>query len=1516
MDFARGEQCDDGNQRPGDGCSATCRLEVCGNRFTDPGEACDDGNLVSGDRCSADCLSTEYCGNGYLDPVRGEEQCDDGLACSDGAPCACPVGAEKRCLDLVACSHLASKVCSPHSKDGCSSQCQLELARWTELPNSPLDRLWPAMAYDELRRRTVIFGGERFAPLADTWEYDGDTWVETSPAASPPARREARMVYDSARRRMVLFGGSSAGYLGDTWEFDGYRWTRVTPASSPAARSGYMMSYDPVRQRTVLFGGRNGSGALGDTWEFDGATWTQVASTGPAARWWGAMAYDAARGRTVLHGGQPMTGLFGDTWAWTGSSWVRLNDGTSGSPSARSRQALAYSSARGAVVLFGGYTNYEQADTWVLGASTWSQLTTGAAPANRSMHQMVFDSGRGALVLQGGLAPGGTRLGDTWELPDGSATWQEHFGPGDRSPLPRYRHAMVFDAGRGRAVLFGGDPLTAPMQNDTWEHDGRHWRRNKAADLTAPSARREHAMAYDSVRGRTLVFGGWTGTGSSQELCAFDGARWACSVPANSPEARSGHAMTFDPLRGRAVVFGGQGDSGWLGDLWEWDGSAWSKRCDGVPASDLCSAQPVARRAPSLAFDRARGTVILYGGLDAGFLRLDDVWSWDGTDWTRLDVDPSLATGRRDASLVYDEVRHRLILYGGTGGVIGTDTLFEDALELGPQPCPATPHAHPGLAAGAGLRLPASRSSTPRRRLGLVARSGPLLWRTRPVFDAGRPVEAELPVGDGGRGLPGRARQRPGLRHRLCGLGLRGPRLLHEPVRRRDQRAGVRRRNARLLRLGLVREQRLPLRARGAGLLGDGVGRTTRRDHARLQLLDGRSAQVQRHGLGLLRLAGDRRGHLPGRADAGVRRGERPARQHLRPVAGVRPGDCEPGGVPGRVRERRDGRHAVLRALAPPPSPSLTDCPERARIARGAGEESPSARCDLRRDTGIRASREKCLTLPSLNRAATSHPVVSCRRSPGQRAGFSPEPCVRSPLPSRPTATGRRKRGWLAALTPVSIDAKGLTAEEASKMARDKSGRGWVDATKPMQTLPDPIVEAPYHRVPRAARVCRDGQGEVVMPLHADRTYTLGRAQDADIVFTGNHVSRYHGLLALKDERCWTFRDMGSVNGTVLVRPDGSRQQVKGAEVPVQAGDVLYFAHADTADKVELLADESRTRLGPGWRSKASRQLEEFITISSGHELAIVLLGDSGTGKTWVARQIHDRSGCTGNFAAINCGRLGNEHNELHSELLGHVKGAYTGAVTDRVGKIPFAEDGTLFLDEVESMRRSAQDFLIDVLDRRTEITPLGAPPTARRPVPRFRLISASKIPLAETGLRQDLVQRLAVGQVFKLPRLEDRSEDIPALVSSFLHEAKATWGIEGSFAPDAMELLSTRAWPGQLRELRATCEALVQTASARAKLRGNPGSLVKVLLADLEEYLDQRAKVLGSPGGATPTSALAAAGGLPLAPARKRPADLTEEEIRTAFTRNQFKKQRTADELGIALNTLKALMKKFSIAG
>ncbi|HEX2069614.1 MAG TPA: Ig-like domain-containing protein [Actinomycetota bacterium] len=128
------------------------------------------------------------------------------------------------------------------------------------------------MAYDSAREKTVLFSGDTDTnpPLADTWEWDGTTWTERSPATSPPARNLAAMAYDSTRGKTVLFSGNgTGGYLTDTWEWDGTTWTNVTPTDptvSPPARSSAAMAYDSGRSKTVLFAGHDGSD-LGDTWE-------------------------------------------------------------------------------------------------------------------------------------------------------------------------------------------------------------------------------------------------------------------------------------------------------------------------------------------------------------------------------------------------------------------------------------------------------------------------------------------------------------------------------------------------------------------------------------------------------------------------------------------------------------------------------------------------------------------------------------------------------------------------------------------------------------------------------------------------------------------------------------------------------------------------------------------------------------------------------------------------------------------------------------------------------------------------------------------------------------------------------------------------------------------------------------------------------------------------------------------------------------------------------------------------
>ena len=129
-----------------------------------------------------------------------------------------------------------------------------------------------AIVHDVARQRVVLFGG--YPVPADTWEWDGASWVQRSPAASPPARRDHAMAYDAARQRVVLFAGqdNAAGRRGDTWDWDGGTWVQRNPGASPAPRWSHALTYDAARQRVILFGGQdNTNTSLADTWEWDGA---------------------------------------------------------------------------------------------------------------------------------------------------------------------------------------------------------------------------------------------------------------------------------------------------------------------------------------------------------------------------------------------------------------------------------------------------------------------------------------------------------------------------------------------------------------------------------------------------------------------------------------------------------------------------------------------------------------------------------------------------------------------------------------------------------------------------------------------------------------------------------------------------------------------------------------------------------------------------------------------------------------------------------------------------------------------------------------------------------------------------------------------------------------------------------------------------------------------------------------------------------------------------------------------
>ena len=297
-------------------------------------------------------------------------------------------------------------------------------------------------------------------------------WVQVSATQSPPGRDYAATSYDSLRGQTVLFGGSNAqggSAFSDTWEWDGTTWVQNTPAVSPSGVVTATMAYDSGRGVSVLFGGATSSGAATSaTWEWDGSTWVQRQPVvSPPARVWAAMAYDSSRARTVLFGGGASSGTVGDTWEWDGTSWKQLVPASS--PSPRFGAAMAFDSVRNRIVLFGGRNdNGRLNDTWEWDGVNWTQGSSNSLPYPRSFTSMVFDAHIGKTILFGGDYLRPYALGpsnDTWEWDGGS--WTQDWTATD--PTPRLGQSMAYDSARGRSVLFGGTNGGTAFFNDTWE---------------------------------------------------------------------------------------------------------------------------------------------------------------------------------------------------------------------------------------------------------------------------------------------------------------------------------------------------------------------------------------------------------------------------------------------------------------------------------------------------------------------------------------------------------------------------------------------------------------------------------------------------------------------------------------------------------------------------------------------------------------------------------------------------------------------------------------------------------------------------------------------------------------------------------------------------------------------------------------------------------------------------------------------------------------------------------------
>jgi len=320
----------------------------------------------------------------------------------------------------------------------------------------------------------------------------------------------------------------------------------------------------------------------------------------------------------------------------------------------------------------------------------------------------------------------------------------------------------------------------------------------------------------------------------------------------------------------------------------------------------------------------------------------------------------------------------------------------------------------------------------------------------------------------------------------------------------------------------------------------------------------------------------------------------------------------------------------------------------------------------------------------------------------------------------------------------------------------------------------------------------------------------VGKAPDNDIVLDDDTVSRHHLTVARVPEGL-LVRDLGSTNG---VRVGGARIK----EALVDPGTVVRAGEVELAIRLELsgvevpASAEKRFGIALG-QSLAMRRIFGLLERIAPTVATVLLTGETGTGKDVLARSIHERSPrASASFEVVDCGAVA--HNLIESELFGHERGAFTGAIASRAGAFERAAGGTIFLDEIGELPLELQPKLLRVLEAK-ELRRVGGNKTLTTDA---RVVAATTRDLSrevERGkFREDLFFRLAVVPIH-VPPLRARAEDIEMLARRIL-DAATPEGLPPLKLPEStLAALRAHDWPGNVRELRNVLERAAYLARA-----------------------------------------------------------------------------------------------------
>jgi transcriptional regulator with GAF, ATPase, and Fis domain len=408
-----------------------------------------------------------------------------------------------------------------------------------------------------------------------------------------------------------------------------------------------------------------------------------------------------------------------------------------------------------------------------------------------------------------------------------------------------------------------------------------------------------------------------------------------------------------------------------------------------------------------------------------------------------------------------------------------------------------------------------------------------------------------------------------------------------------------------------------------------------------------------------------------------------------------------------------------------------------------------------------------------------------------------------------------------------------------------------------------------------------------------------------------NRFSQYESIAAfhIKSFMCVPLKRQGKIVGTVYVDSRSLENAFTGRDVEFlrtlanQAAIAIENArlHERLRSENRELRSEIQKTVGERTIVGADAKIRRILDIVervADEKASVLVTGESGTGKEMIARAIHQKSGRLGRpFVALNCAAI--PEALLESELFGHVRGAFTGAHANKVGKFEAADGGTLFLDEIGDMQEALQAKILRVLQEST-FEPVGANTPVKCDV---RIVAATnrnlKQMVDERRFREDLYYRLNV-IVLELPALRERKGDIPILLQHFLDKCRNAKTVVREFSSEALVILQEHSWPGNIRELE---NFVLRIAILSSNVVAQPEDVLPLLEGE-------RRTAAGS------SAARAASGSASAAASVRALHELERDAIVAALHRHAGNRTLAAQELQISVRKLQYKIKEYQEAG